>query len=744
MSRLIAHWAFDEGIGKATKEQINEQWHDIDYVFNDATDKPSSDPLWRQGIEGNCLLFDGYSTSINCEGLSPKSLSEMTIEAWVAPRSFEYGADGKLSAIINQHNQDKHVGFLLGIYRHGTWSFQVGTGDEWLEVWDEGHPLPPAEWSHIAAVFSPQHGYMSLYLNGEQIATKKIKEGSKVVLGEEDLVIGKHNHPFMIEDVFSLNMYNGLLDELKIYDGALSPIKLLNHYARVKVIKNEIPEIPYNDLVLNREVYEGDRHRPRYHLIPPGHWMNEPHAPIFFKGKYHIFYQHNPKGPYWHYIHWGHLVSDDLVHWHDMPIALTPESGEVDPDGVWSGSACYDEFGVPALFFTAGNDAVFPNQMTGLARSTYSEDGDVLLTKWKKVDKPVTLQTIGVGMKIGDFRDPFVWKEDELWYQLVGTSHEDGGGTAALYTSSNLIDWKYQNLFYKTDHEKYPYLGPIWELPVFLPIGEDEEGNKKYVFLISPVGEGADVEVFYWIGVWDKEHYRFVPDQEEPQLIDVGDFHFTGPSGFIDPKTDRAIVFTITQGQRTLQEEYNAGWAHNGGLPLELYLRHDGGLGVRPIEEITSLRSEKLINLENVSVIEANRLLAEIQSDSLEIQLVLKLKEIEEVGMSVKMSPDKEEETYLYYNRSRSILGVNREKTTLNPLARTKGIQEGKLEIQEELLSLQLFLDKSMIELYVNEQKSLTTRSYPTNEEALGLELRVRGKTDVVSLKVWSINGAYE
>ncbi|MBN3555715.1 GH32 C-terminal domain-containing protein [Fictibacillus nanhaiensis] len=742
MSQLIAHWAFDEGMGKATKEQINEQWHDINYVFNDATDKPPSDPLWRQGIKGNCLLFDGYSTSVTCEGLAQNTLSEMTIEAWIAPRSFEYGADNKLSAIINQHDREEKTGFLLGLYRHGSWSFQVGTGEEWLEVWDEGHPLPLHKWSHIAAVYSAQHHCMSLYLNGQQIATRSVK-GSNVIVSQKQLVIGMHNEPFMIEDVFSLNMYNGLLDEIKIYDTALSSIKLLNHYARVKVIKNEIPEIPYGDLALQREVYEGDRHRPRYHLIPPGHWMNEPHAPIYFQGKYHIFYQHNPKGPYWHYIHWGHLVSDDLVHWRDLPIALTPEAGEVDPDGVWSGSACLDEQGIPALFFTAGNDAVFPNQMTGLARSTYREDGDILLTKWKKVKKPVTVQTEGLGMKMGDFRDPFVWKEDELWYQLVGTSHEDGGGTAALYTSSNLLDWEYQNLFYKADHDKFPFLGPIWELPVFLPIGEDVDGNRKYVFLISPVGEGADVEVFYWIGSWDKKHHRFVPDQEDPQLIDVGDFHFTGPSGFIDPK-GRAIVFTITQGQRTLQEEYNAGWAHNGGLPVELFLRHDGGLGVRPIDELSSLRSELLLDLEHVNLTEANRGLAKIQSDSLEIELVLKLEEIEEAGIAVKMSPDREEETYLYYNTSRSILGVNREKTTLNPLARTKGIQEGKLEIQEDLLSLHLFLDKSMIEVYVNERKSLTTRSYPTKEDALGLEVRVLGRTSVVSLKVWSMNGAYE
>src|SRR5690606_12486726 len=131
---------------------------------------------------------------------------------------------------------------------------------------------------------------------------------------------------------------------------------------------------------------------------------------IYFEGKYHLFYQHNPQGPYWAQIHWGHWVSDDMVNWRDLPIALSPEKGAVDPDGVWSGSAAYDENGLPALFFTAGDDSESPNQRVGLARSCFAKDGDTDLVNWQKHPVPLIVQQKGQGM-FGDFRDTFVWRE---------------------------------------------------------------------------------------------------------------------------------------------------------------------------------------------------------------------------------------------------------------------------------------------------------------------------------------------
>ena len=73
-----------------------------------------------------------------------------------------------------------------------------------------------------------------------------------------------------------------------------------------------------------RERLRHDPHRPRYHFLPPANWMNDPNGLIQWRGKYHLFYQHNPRGALHADMHWGHAVSSDLVHWTHLPIALAP------------------------------------------------------------------------------------------------------------------------------------------------------------------------------------------------------------------------------------------------------------------------------------------------------------------------------------------------------------------------------------------------------------------------------------
>lgn len=122
-------------------------------------------------------------------------------------------------------------------------------------------------------------------------------------------------------------------------------------------------------LSINRAAWKNDIQRPAYHLIAPGKWMNEPHAPVYYKGNYHIFYQANVHAPIWNHIQWGHMISTDMVHWRDLPLALETEEGSLDPDGCWSGSALIDKNGLPRIYYTAGNNEKFPNQSVAMAVS---------------------------------------------------------------------------------------------------------------------------------------------------------------------------------------------------------------------------------------------------------------------------------------------------------------------------------------------------------------------------------------
>src|SRR5215210_4631866 len=105
------------------------------------------------------------------------------------------------------------------------------------------------------------------------------------------------------------------------------------------------------DTAALRKQLAADPHRPRYHFLPPSNWLNDPSGLIQWRGQYHLFYQFNPNGAFSATKHWGHAVSSDLVHWSDLPIALTPMPGTADEDGCYSGCAVVNR-GVPTLAYT--------------------------------------------------------------------------------------------------------------------------------------------------------------------------------------------------------------------------------------------------------------------------------------------------------------------------------------------------------------------------------------------------------
>jgi sucrose-6-phosphate hydrolase SacC (GH32 family) len=506
----------------------------------------------------------------------------------------------------------------------------------------------------------------------------------------------------------------------------------------------ESGKAPMADVRQQRSQYNGDRHRPGYHFISPEHWMNEPHAPLYFKGMYHIFFQHNPKGPYFGNIHWGHAVSTDMVHWKDLPFALSPQYGQTDPDGCWSGSSVIDDSGIPTLFYTAGDFGKMPNQMIAAAKSIFAFDKDINLEEWVKQGQQVITQKEGQGY-YGEFRDPFVWKEGGTWYMLVGSGVPGSGGTALLYTSDDLVSWEYRKPVFVGNFGKYPKTGKVWELPVLLKLGTDREGNDKHIFIINPCylepSPYGSRYVFYWIGTWSTENLEFVPDSEQPQMFDYGD-HFTGPSGMVDEK-GRNIIFSIAQDRRTEKQHHDSGWAHNAGLPLMLYLREDGRLGIEPVPELLALRKEKLVSFENKKVNDANKLLDSIKGDMLEIILEFDKCCAAEYGIALRCTPDGTEETLILFNEETSTLYADRTKSSFDCDVEND-IKGGPLDIGGENLKLHIYIDKSMIEVYANGLKSITTRAYPVSDAANGLKIAGPENTLVKNMEVWRLNSAYE
>ncbi|HWI90699.1 MAG TPA: GH32 C-terminal domain-containing protein [Flavisolibacter sp.] len=746
---LAGYWKFDELKGKLAIDQVTGNVDSIHYIFNDT--KYPSDPIRRNGIYNSALDFDGFSNWIaRPADKFATPTKAITISVWVAPRAFEHGDSNRLSAIVNQQNIAEKTGFALGMFRHGRWSFQVGNGDQWIEVWDENHLIPRRQWSYLVATYDASTATATLYLNGKEISHKTLSQNLPIKPADEPLIIGKHNQPVKLNarSNIELNMYNGLLDELKIYDRTLTKDEIGASYrSYIAMHKNTVPAISYAEIKLDRAPYKDDPNRPQYHAIPPGHWMNEPHAPFYYNGKYHLTYQHNPTGPYWHQIHWGHWASDDLVHWYDVPEAIFPGNDSVSPDGIWSGSATFDDKGVPVYFYTFGNWSKVKNQ--GVALAFPKDPKDPNLSEWVKDSKPLIVQGDDQGL-IGEFRDPFAWKdkEDNKWYLLVGSGIQNKGGTAWFYESDDFKKWKLRGPFYLSNYEKYPFLGSIWELPVFLPIGKYENGETKYVMIVSPKGLKQNVEVYYWLGRFDKKNGKFIPDDEEPQYWDYGIRTFIGPSGMVDPKTGRVLIFTITAGGN------GPGWSGNASFPTHIFLNKEGKLGVKPIEELQSLRKKELISLSNMTLPEANEALKNVQGDMLEIILEME-SSADKYGIKIRKSPDDKEETILLYDAVNKKLRADLSKTSLrasgfrgprDPLSGTDKRADliQHFDLKGESLKLHIFIDKALVQAYANDLKTITTWTYPSLETSKGLQIWAEnGNAKVKSIQVWEMKSIY-
>ena len=748
---LSDRWAFDESSGVLAADAKTADADSIHYIFLER--EPFGEPVRKKGIAGYALDFDGYSSFIRRDA-SEFHLPEgsFSISVWVAPRAFEHGDEGKLSAIVNQQDTDRNQGFSLGLFRHGKWSFQIGDGDEWYELWDNGHPVPRRQWSFLTATFDAGKGMMAIYLNGEKIASKAVR-ASKVSTASVPLLIGRHNQPAR-DGRTLLNMYCGLMDDLAIYGEALSPEevrKLFKSYLGWS--RSEIPALSYEDIKIDREKYRNDPNRPQMHANPPGHWMNEPHAPFYYNGKYHLTYQHNPTGPYWHNIHWGHWVSDDLVHWKDVPEAIFPEDNDVAPDGIWSGSATFDADGRPMLVYTFGNWNKERNQGVALAFPKDPQDPD--LTEWVTQPHTAIEQQEGQGIT-GEFRDPFAWRDEQTgkWFMIVGSGIQGKGGTAWAYESDNALDWTLKGPFYLSNYAKYDFLGDKWELPVFLPLGQYPDGETRYVFIVSPKGYRQNVEVYYWLGRFDKENVRFIPDDEEPLYWDYGGNRFIGPSGFIDPK-GRALIFTVVGGNGT-------GWAGTCGFPSHIFLDGNGKLGVKPIEELQSLRKDCLLSIENKTLSEAEDALKAVGGDMLEIELEMDAADAKKAGLVLRKSAGGEEETLLYYDAVGHKLLKDNTKSRIRTqvqgpgqgprpggfMRRSTDERENlrnRFELaDEETLKMHVFIDKGLIQAYVNDRNTVTFWANPSLESAKGLALISEdGSASVKSLKVWELTSIY-
>lgn len=715
------------------KDEISGNEYPLRYIFSEAKYKSSQSAANPDGVRGRSALFDGYSTYSDTQ--QTREYEAMTVSVWVAPRAYDTRTDGKPLGILS--SLDGSGGFELVVYNYGAWGFKAATDMGTFQVRCEEAPADLYCWNYLTAVFDGKNHKMSLYKNGEKVAESS-SPGGKILASAQKLRIGGIYGGAVTEEVFDCNIFSGLMDELEIYGTALSERQINEKFS---ALKDRCKLDVYRDLWLDSDLLADDRYAPQYHLRTAQNWQNETYGFFYYNGYYHAFCQQNVLAPYYtDGQRWGHFVSKDLVYWQELVPALIPEQNGIDDNHVFSGGAALDADGNPVLFYTGVN---YGNAYLNLISSARPEDlSDEKLEKWAKSGKIVAEQ--GEISTRDNFRDPFIYKENGEYFMLIGgTDRESGNGAVYCYkaTDGTLESWEYLSCLYSGNRSKYPYMGTCYELPNLFRLENEDKTVSKYMLMISPIG-GTVNGVYYLLGDFDAATGTFTPEREEPYRYDLGPVsQVLCPSGFYDERTDRNLFLTMSRTGMSAQERLDSGWTNVMTLFKEIYLDDEGNVCFAPIEEYQLLYDECLIDTSGEYTVEqANDLLSTVGDDMLKICVEIDPAEDSEVGLYVKCELGGGEYVEISYEREKQLFYTSAARSST--AMRNNGAGGGTVAVEGNLL-FTVYVDRAMVETYLNDKNQSTVFGYNQSATANGVKVFSTGKTATIRrITVYRLNSA--
>ncbi len=318
------------------------------------------------------------------------------------------------------------------------------------------------------------------------------------------------------------------------------------------------------------------------HLKAPGGWINDPNGFIYYKGRYHLFYQYFPYEPQWGTMHWGHAVSADLIHWKHLGVALYP-TRSFDANGVFSGSAI-EKDGRMQLYYTAVRyDEEDPENIhvardgknTQSQAMIISEDGFTFDNLHGKMPIIPSYCDTAIGDP-QDFRDPKVWRDKEGYHMCLASTHLQQEGVLLLYKSSDSLNWEYQNRL------QDKRLGRCLECPDLFEL------DGQYVLICSPMGNMKDTE-------YPESQSTIQPVEFNPatgtvllggreKFLDYG-FDLYAPQTNLDAEGRRTVIAWIRMPapQQAEDNEASGGKSWNGMMCLPREVKWRSGELVTPV-----------------------------------------------------------------------------------------------------------------------------------------------------------------
>jgi beta-fructofuranosidase len=534
----------------------------------------------------------------------------------------------------------------------------------------------------------------------------------------------------------------------------LSPVP---KYSFSTTLSQQEAELATNPLLArfrdSRKKQASDRYRPFYHFVSPESTLNDPNGLAYWQGNWHMFYQAYP--PEDKRQHWGHAISKDLIHWKDLPYAIYPSPERA----VFSGTSLVEENRVIAMYHgtQVGN-------MVAVSE-------DPLLLNWEKVTGKAViplLKETGFATPYSVF-DPSIWKKDGVYYALSAGRAPKGAdskkfGTAYLFRSKDLANWEYMHEFVEGD--RFTQIGDDYACPYFWPIGD------RYILPFFSHMSGGQ----YLLGDYDKVNDKFVATNH-------GKFNFGAatpsgvhaPSATPDGKGGVIVIFNMNPGKPTGE------WNQIMTLPRRLTLSGRDEVRQEPAGDIESLRYKP--QTVAATKLPANKevVFKQIQGNAMELSMEIDVKDAPALELNVLRSRNSEEYTRIVFYKGRgnaagreyrlgeipvlmqkgqtppvpgnntpparlSLISIESAHASLHPDVKPRAPETAPVMLtNDEKLNLRVFIDRSVVEVFVNGKQALAVRVYPSRDDSTGISIRSHGSdSELISLSAWQMKNIYE
>ena len=422
---------------------------------------------------------------------------------------------------------------------------------------------------------------------------------------------------------------------------------------------------------------------PLFHLSPAIGWMNDPNGFSEFNGKFSLFYQYYPYDSVWGSMHWGHQTSTDFIKWEHRSVALAPDKN-YDKNGCFSGTA-----------ITVGDKQylVYTSVYNNLQNQSmaYSYDG----INFKKVEKNPILSGANLpnGFLNTDFRDPKIFKKGDKYYIICGNA-DNKGNKQIICFSSDSIDGEFKYLGVVISRQN---VGGIFECPDFMTIGNKDIviASPQRISRSNDYHYQNDDSCVYKVGNFNPNTARLVyQGSDEFEEFDKG-FSFYAPQT-METSDGRHILTAWMKSWSETNITRADGWAGSMVLPRELTLVGDH-LYQKPVRELenyftnTTTINEKIVNNETVS-------LNNIKDRTCSISLEISVNE-NSSNAGIEVFKKGNESTKIYYDANERcvIFDRNGAGSLLN------GIRKAKVEPINGKIKLQVILDISCVEVFIND-----------------------------------------